>query len=256
MKYLILIFLFYGCAHSPFGSSHSDDILATLWIQNAAEYKALDYQAYNTAKRRLNFITKYRKARKPFAVVLDIDETVLDNSPYQASNILKGQSYDEKSWGTWIEKRLAMALPGVVDFIHYAQSKNVEVFLVSNRKIKYLADTFENLKERGIKVKRENIFLKTTTSSKLSRRKQIQKSHEIILLIGDTLADFHEDFEKVSKKQRDMLVEKYQEEFGDKYIILPNPMYGDWVESLYNYDSDISDSTKARMRKKHLYPFK
>ena len=230
-------------------------MMATLWIQNAAEVKALDYQAYNIATKRLSLLTRRKVAGKRLAVILDIDETVLDNSPYQARNIIEQRSYTSENWGEWIQKRMAQSLPGVSDFIRFAHDKGVEVFLVSNRKIKHLEDTYQNLVDRGIQVKRENIFLRTTSNSKLSRRKTIEKKFNVVMLFGDTLADFHEDFEEASKKERDMLVEKYRDEFGKKYFILPNPMYGEWINSLYHYEESLTGKEREKIHYKNLYPY-
>jgi 5'-nucleotidase (lipoprotein e(P4) family) len=255
-RIFLLTTLFWGCAQHPFHDDLTYQVGSTMWMQNAAEVKALDIQAFNLARASLDSELRKKRRRKPLAVVLDIDETVLDNSPYQAYGIAHQVRYNKEDWGEWINNRSAKALSGVADFIAYAQKRRVEVFLISNRRIKYLDATHDNLVKQGIKVKKQNIFLKTQTNSKLARRQEIEKKYQIVILMGDTLADFHEDFEEASQKERALLVEKYKKEFGIKYFILPNPMYGEWEGAIYKYDYAKTNSERKKIRTKHIYPYR
>ena len=126
---------------------------ATLWMQKAGEYRALAYQAFNLAhcqldadldKRNLKKLARTER-KKPRAVMVDIDETVLDNSPSQALGIQLRQGFDLKSWYAWGEMRKAKAIPGAVDFLNYAASKGVKVFFVSNRDAVQKQATMDNL---------------------------------------------------------------------------------------------------------------
>jgi len=227
---------------------------ATLWVQNAAEFRALSYQAFNSARLYLDRALLTHKGRKKPAVVVDIDETVLDNSPYQAMNILKNRNFERKYWDEWIKLAEAKAIPGSIDFLNYAHKKGVEVIYISNRKIKGLDATYKNLLNLGFPVKRQNIFLRTTTGNKEERRQNILRKYEIVILAGDTLADFSEVFHNKGTNDRNILVDKMRNDFGKKFIVLPNPMYGDWEAAMYNYNFSESDERKRKLRQGHLYP--
>ncbi len=151
---------------------------ATLYMQKAAEYRALTYQAYNWAKIVLDMDEKDKKKlpkperKKPRAVVVDIDETVLDNSPSQAEDIKKRRTFLIQSWYAWGELRKAKAIPGSVEFLNYAVSKGVKVFFVSNRDDVQKQATMDNLKSAGFQgVTDETVMLRTGgVSSKNERR--------------------------------------------------------------------------------------
>jgi 5'-nucleotidase (lipoprotein e(P4) family) len=226
----------------------------TLWIQNAAEVRALSYQAFNSARTHLDYVLRKKRYKKRPAIVLDIDETLLDNSPYQAQLIVDKHTYEKKSWYKWIDMAQAKALPGSVDFLNYAHKRGVKIIYISNRKIRGLDKTYENMVEVGFPVKRQDIFLRTTTSSKEERRQEVMKKYDIVMLVGDTLGDFSEDFHKKSTNERNILTDKSRGEFGRKYIVLPNPMYGDWENAMYNYEYSKTNEEKAKMRRGHLYP--
>lgn len=250
---LVLFFIITSCASRPFSHGSSEHkALALLWIQNAAEYRALSHQAYNMAIDRLREALSNKRKGRPLAVVLDIDETVLDNMPFEVSNLLSDKAFDMEAWDNWVEMKKARALPGVVRFTNEATKLGVEVFYVSNRRIKGLESTYQNMVEQGLSVKRENIYLKTTTSSKLDRRATILERYDIALLIGDNLIDFHERFENLSSSDRSTFVDSYSQEFGRRLIVIPNPIYGDWLDAIY--ESANEPNVQARKRREKLYP--
>jgi 5'-nucleotidase (lipoprotein e(P4) family) len=226
---------------------------ATLWVQNAAEFRAHSYQAFNLAKHRLNTDLKYRKHSKRRAVVVDVDETVLDNSPFQAKLILEGESFNSENWKEWTEKANARALPGASEFLSWASSQGVEVFYVTNRNIRLFDATYNNLKSAGFPIKKENLLMKTTKSTKGPRRKQITDRFHIVLLMGDTLSDFDTIFDGKPLDGRATLVDSKKNDWGNKFIILPNPLYGDWEWALYNNNRKITPQGKERAWEKHLY---
>ncbi|MFW5808094.1 MAG: 5'-nucleotidase, lipoprotein e(P4) family, partial [Spirochaetota bacterium] len=109
-------------------------IMATLWMQTSAEYRALCYQAFNIARYNLdNYLASAASSKKP-AIIVDADETIIDNSAYQAHLIGRDYGYSSKTWNAWMDAAKARAVPGAVEFLHYAQSKGVEVFYITNRK--------------------------------------------------------------------------------------------------------------------------
>lgn len=228
---------------------------ATLWQQTAAEYRALSFQAYNAARTQLPQLMKKARNKKP-AIVLDLDETVLDNSPYQGMTILEDVSFSPETWDQWVALGKAQAVPGSVEFLKYAQSLGVEIFYISNRVSPQLDITYQNMVELGIPVKRENISLRTTTSGKKDRRDRVKaQGYEIVMLVGDVLHDFHEVFEANNVNERRILVDKYSQDFGRAYIVLPNPMYGDWEGAVYGGNRSLSAEQKRARRRQSLYRY-
>jgi 5'-nucleotidase (lipoprotein e(P4) family) len=228
----------------------------TLYMQKAAEYRALAYQAYNLARWQLDAdldkknIKKLAKAerKRPRAVMIDIDETVLDNSPAQAKSILTASPFNSKDWYAWGEMRKAKAVPGVVEFLNYATSKRVKVFFASNRDQVQKQATIDNLKNIGLlDVSAENVLLREKESSKEARKASIEKSYRIVLLIGDNLDDFSSAFEKRTIADRFAETDKVRDLWGKRFIVLPDAMYGTWENAIYGYER-LTEEKKAQRR--------
>ena len=240
---------------SLFNSEHLS--MATLWFQKAAEAKATYYQNFNIAKLILDDkIKKDRfklKKKMPKAIITDIDETVIDNSPYNAKLILSGKSYNKKSWEEWVNEKRAKPTAGALEFCKYAKEKGVEIFYVSNRSEKSIDATLENLKNAGFPyADKKHIYLKTTTSDKTERRNKILKNYDVILYLGDNLRDFDETFGGRGADFGFGITKENKETFGTKFIVFPNPMYGEWEKGLYKGDFSKSDEEKRQMRKDAL----
>ena len=208
-------------------------ILATLWYQQSAEMKALYYQCYGNAETALSENLAWSDKTKPAAVVLDIDETVLDNSPYQAWQVHENKPFTDQDWTRWVNMAQAEPLPGALEFTRYADSLGVEVFYVSNRTVTEMAPTIANLAACGFPdADTTHLLLKQSGSSKIERRALIEKDYEILLLIGDNLADHSGAYEHRGPDLGFATVEADKELFGTRYIILPNPMYGNWLTEI------------------------
>jgi 5'-nucleotidase (lipoprotein e(P4) family) len=230
---------------------------AVLYMQKAAEYRALAYQAFNAARMQLDAdldkknVKKLPKAERKMmrAVVVDIDETVLDNSPAQARGIQTNTPYNPKDWYAWTNMRMAKAVPGAVDFLNYATSKGVKVFYVSNRDEKNEKDaTIENLKSVGFNgVSSEDVLLRTAESGKDARRAVVSARYRIVLLVGDNLDDFTSAFERKSVADRFAETDKVKDMWGRKFIVLPNAMYGTWENAIYDYQR-LTEAQKAEKR--------
>ncbi len=238
---LIITIGFSSCSQSKKLNQGMHPLLySTLYQQQAAEFQALCYQAYNLAELRMQEHLQ-KTYNKPLAVVVDIDETVLDNSPYEAEGILKGFSYPVR-WDEWMYKASAIIIPGSLDFLKSAEAKGVEVFYVSNRREVYREATLKNLQEKGFPFADDaHLFLKTELNEKQSRRNKINESHEIILLIGDNLGDFDGIFETNIPEQRMQQTLDNHDKFGDRWIVLPNAVYGDWVNMLPGHKYGLSE---------------
>jgi 5'-nucleotidase (lipoprotein e(P4) family) len=229
---------------------------AVLYMQKAGEYRALAYQAFNLARWQLDAdldkknVKKLPKAEQkmPRAVVVDIDETVLDNSPAQAYNIKNRQPFALKDWYAWGEMRKAKAIPGAVEFLNYATSKGVKVFYVSNRDEVQKQATIDNLKNVGFAdISGDNVLLRTTESTKEPRRQFILQKYRIVLLMGDNLDDLSNAFERKSVADRFAEVDKAKSDWGKRWIVLPNAMYGTWENAIYEYGR-LTDAQKNEKR--------
>ena len=227
-------------------------IQAVLWQQNAAEYKALTYQAYNVAQIQLENILNKNEFKKPLAIVTDIDETVLDNSPYSGKQIELDENYSSSRWAEWVNKKKANAISGAVDFFNYAKNKGVTVFYISNRSATQTAETVANLQAKGFPfADAAHVILKEMSSEKETRRNKVRETHEIVLFLGDNLSDFSSIFENHSTLQRNKSTDSLKTFFGRKFIVLPNPMYGDWetkgiLEGKYNWTNSQKDSIRHK----------
>jgi 5'-nucleotidase (lipoprotein e(P4) family) len=228
--------------------------MSVLWFQTAGEAKALYYQSYNIGKMRLDDILIKRMKNKDSepAIVLDIDETILDNSPYQAWHVVSGKGHPF-NWNEWFSRAEAKPLPGAIEFLQYADSKGVGIYYISNRNESQKKETIQNLQSVGApQADNEHVLLQQPgEKGKEARRSKVAKTHEIVLLFGDNLGDFS-GFDKLSVSERIQNVDKHKEEFGKKLIVFPNPMYGDWEGAIYHYDYSKSEKEKDKLRKKYL----
>ncbi|HRW61900.1 MAG TPA: 5'-nucleotidase, lipoprotein e(P4) family [Bacteroidales bacterium] len=263
MKNLVLILtgiLFFNssCTVNKQKQDNAQDhlIMSVLWYQKSAEMKALYYQGFNIAQLRMDFYIANDTSSKPNAVIVDIDETMLDNSPFEAKCIETGLPYTKESWNKWTNHAQAEALPGAVEFSNYAKSKNVEVFYISNRSVQEFEPTLKNLKEKSFAYADSlHLLLKTTTSNKEERRMVVQDKYDIVLLIGDNLGDFAEIFDDRSENNGFDHVIHFKNQFGERFIVLPNPMYGSWEAPILNFQRDISETEKYNLRKAALKGF-
>jgi 5'-nucleotidase (lipoprotein e(P4) family) len=234
---------------------------ALSWFQRSGEAKALQLMAYNVAGDRLKQIVQEHKKKmnmkksktsmKPLAVVLDLDETVVDNSFYQVTGLRKKTSYPV-GWTEWVLEEKATLIPGAEQFLQDANQMGVEIFYITNRKVAEEQATINNLLKLKVPIKKENLFVRTKESGKEARRSYVSKTHEIVLLIGDNLNDFSDIFEQKKLMDRDQMVVDQKEAFGRKWIVLPNPLYGDWESAIYDYDFKKTMDEKAHDRQKLL----
>jgi len=224
-------------------------ILATLWYQQSAEMKALYYQCYRNAETALSENLAWSDKTKPAAVVLDIDETVLDNSRYQAWQVIENKPFTDQDWVRWVNLAQAEPLPGALEFTRYADSLGVEVFYVSNRSVNEMNSTIANLGAYGFPdADTTHLLLKQGSSSKIERRAIIEKNYDILLLIGDNLADHSGAYEKRGPGLGFDTVEADKELFGTRYIVLPNPMYGNWLNEIMRQSEGTT--TREKLMKK------
>jgi 5'-nucleotidase (lipoprotein e(P4) family) len=237
-------------------SSQEHLVMSVNWYQRSAEMRAMYYQCFHQAKLALDNKLTDVDATDKKAVVLDIDETILDNSPYEAMMIQKNLGYSNKTWKEWTKLAIAKPTPGVVDFLDYAKSKGVIVFYVSNRDIDERETTLKNMQKENMPfADTSHVLLKVNGSSdKTPRYLKIAENYKILLTIGDNLRDFKEIFGNRKVNYGINMADSLKDQFGINFIMLPNPMYGDWEKAIYHntYPSDVE---KSKLRKAALISY-
>ncbi|KFZ36036.1 membrane protein [Shewanella mangrovi] len=234
----------------------AENTQSVVWMQNAGEYRALCYQAYNMAK--VSFELAKAKQQGKLAVMVDLDETMLDNSPYAAWQILHHQGYTNEGWDAWVNSVQTPALAGAVDLANFVTEHGGTMFYVSNRSERTFAATKENLQKLGFpNVSEFTLRLKKETSNKAPRLASIeQDGYKVVLFMGDNLNDFPEinTYHQLNE-QRNVVVDTHKDDFGHKFILLPNPSYGDWEPGLAEGYYQLDDAQKLRVRQQSLQPW-
>ena len=231
-----------------------ENTMGTLWYQNAAEVDALYQQGYNVATNKLKELLK-QPTDKPYSIVLDIDETVLSNIPFQVKMIKDGTAFNPKLWDEWVQKAEAKPVAGATpvagakEFLQFADKNKFQIYYISDRTDAQVDATIKNLEAQGLPVQGRDhlMFKKEGDKSKEGRRQEVLKHTNLVMLFGDNLVDFAE-FSTKSEEDRDKMFEQLKAEFGDKFIIFPNPMYGSWESAVYKGEKkDGKGQSEARL---------
>ena len=261
------IFLEIGCLkHRTYEGLHG-----ALWVQTSAEYQALSLQIFESASARLLQALAdsewsaladegaIHKSGLPPAIIVDVDETILDNSPYQARLLMNNERYSEDSWGAWVNEASAEVLPGADQFLALAESNNVAVFYVTNRNAKLENATRQNLLNRGLPLAtgHDALLMKGENgwgSDKKERRLAVAKQYRVLLLLGDDLNDFVSGARANEPTTRVDLAKKHAERWGREWHLLPNTQYGSWEASLYGRDYSLPDKERRQRKYSNLRP--
>jgi 5'-nucleotidase (lipoprotein e(P4) family) len=175
---------------------------------------------------------------------------------YETHQTLLGKDYDSDSWYEWSSMMKADTVPGSLNFLKYASSKGIEIFYITNRSEKEREFTLKNLQKFNFPdADNAHLFPMQNTSSKETRRQSIAANHTIVMLIGDNLGDVSSLFDKKSTDERNQNVNKVAAEFGSRFIILPNPIYGDWESALYNYNYSLTEAQKDSVIKASVHSY-
>lgn len=242
---------------------------ATLWVQTAGEYRASALQAWRAARHSLDraladpawtaALEQHGDyASLPPAIIVDADETVIDNSPFEARLVLQGTEFSESGWDRWVAERNAGAVPGAVQFLNDAAARGVTIFYVTNRDHSGEADTLANLVRLGFPIAPGQDVLLTSgengwNSDKSPRRRHVANRYRIVLMAGDDMNDFLSGT-RVAPPERLAIVDRYADWWGERWIVLPNPLYGSWDRALFGYDRDLDEPEKQRRRLEALRP--
>jgi acid phosphatase len=261
-------------APAPAQEAPASDILnATLWMQKSIEYKANSLTIFALAKIRLDELLAKKDhtaapneqkgdfANLPPAIVLDGDETLLDNSGYQAWMTISGNTFTPKTWNQYVNAVETLAIPGAVEFCKYADSKGVKVFYVSNRTNEEKPATKKNMEKLGFPMGgnvETFLFAKDQPdwgSAKSTRRAFIAKNYRIVMLMGDNYGDFSDGY-KGSEAERLKEFEANKARWGNDWIMLANPAYGSFESAPFMHDYKKSAAEQRKAKRDALAPWK
>lgn len=237
------------------------------WVQTSVEYRVSTVQSFRLAAIQVQEALQNKSISAvleqpadyeelPPAVIVDVDETVLDNSPFQAQLVHTGKEFTPALWEEWVNRAKAQPIPGAKEFIALLKEQGVELFYVTNRKLK--EPTLKNIRAAlDPDAAADHLLCKYEKrewgSDKTTRRAVIAKTHRILLLVGDDYNDFA-SLGKLNAPERTQLAEKHSDKWGTRWILLPNPLYGNWERALYDYNFRLSRQEKIDSKRRHLDP--
>ena len=249
----------------------NDLLNAEVWMQTAIEYRANCLTVYALARIRLDQALadkswtavdqtgSYRDL--PPAVILDLDETAIDNSPYEAGLVVNGADFDPKTWDSWTRAEQARAIPGAVEFTKYADSKGAKVFYVTNRTADQKDATKHNLQALGFPVggNVDTLLMQKDRpewvgAAKGARITYVARDYRVLLLFGDQFGDFSDKYNG-SVAERDKAFEEMKAHFGHDWIVLANPAYGSWESAPYGHNFKLLDDEKRARKLGVLTPW-
>jgi len=220
---------------------------ATTWVQYGAEYRAVALATFAAARRSLDAALAdpswsaeegTSDPAQPPAIIVDSDDTIFDNTPFEVRALKQGKTYDDKLWKEWVAEATTDAVPGAADFLAYAKSRGVTVFYVTNRDADEEAGTRLRIERLGfpldpnvdtVLVRGEREEWKS--SDKSGRRAYVAASYRVLLLAGDDLNDFANARDK-NVADRYQIVADKGAWWGTKWFMVPNPMYGSWERAV------------------------
>jgi 5'-nucleotidase (lipoprotein e(P4) family) len=258
-----------GCQQQP---PANDQLDAVLWTQTSIEHELIYRQIFASATRQLDTaladptwdalaLPPRDLAGLPPAVVVDIDETVLDNVPLNARDILTNQVYSYDRWNTWVDQAKAQALPGAVEFLQAADKKGITVYYITNREHSQVQATVNNLRLRGFPVAHNEQVLAASTPTghceqagygKNCRRQWVASHARVLMLAGDSFGDFVQAEHNTLAEQRKTAA-PYLAWLGQRWFLLPNPTYGNWYSAPYGDQEKLPFERKRQLKQQALH---
>lgn len=258
-----------GCQQQP---PANDQLDAVLWTQTSIEHELIYRQIFASATRQLDValadptwdalpLPPRNLSGLPPAVVVDIDETVLDNVPLNARDILSNQVYSYDRWNTWVDQAKAQALPGAVEFLQAADKKGVSVYYITNREHSHVQATVNNLRLRGFPVASNEQVLAASTPTghceqagygKNCRRQWVASHARVLMLAGDSFSDFVQAEHNTLADQRKAAA-PYLAWLGQRWFLLPNPTYGNWYSAPYGDQEKLPFERKRQLKQQALH---
>ena len=232
------------------------ETMGLLWMRTSAEYRALAYQGYNVAMNAVKMaVTDPSHQRKPLAIVLDADETVVDNTKLMGESIVNGNGrFDAPWWRQAVHQGKSQAMPGAVEFLNEVHKQGVEIFYVSNRYEPVNLDvTIQNFKELGFpSVDKDHVLLFEKDSDKQPRFDMIAKKYYVIVYMGDNAGDFPIGTKGKTLAERNAIIDNHKEDFGTTFVVFPNPAYGSWVSALAKGYQNLSPEEQKQVNNQYL----
>lgn len=232
------------------------ETMGLLWMRTSAEYRALAYQGYNVAMNAVKMaVTDPSHQRKPLAIVLDADETVVDNTKLMGESIVNGNGrFDAPWWRQAVYQGKSQAMPGAVEFLNEVHKQGVEIFYVSNRYAPVNLDvTIQNFKELGFpSVDKDHVLLFEKDSDKQPRFDMIAKKYYVIVYMGDNAGDFPIGTKGKTLAERNAIIDEHKEDFGTTFVVFPNPAYGSWVSALAKGYQNLSPEEQKQVNNQYL----
>jgi 5'-nucleotidase (lipoprotein e(P4) family) len=233
---------------------------ATLWVQSAAEYQASAIGTYAAARRALDdALADPTRAEpvegangdpaQPPAVILDLDETVLDNTGFEARVIQVGKTYDSELWKNWVSESAATLVPGAGEFLAYAKDRGVKVFYITNRDVEDEYDgTLANLRKLGVPLDEGSLLMRRNkVSDKGPRRRDVAERHRVLVVVGDDFNDFA-NVRDATWQQRDEILRAKSAWWGTHWFMIPNPMYGSFEDAAIGKGGSPADRVERKVR--------
>ena len=232
------------------------ETMGLLWMRTSAEYRALAYQGYNVAMNAVKMaVTDPSHQRKPLAIVLDADETVVDNTKLMGESIVNGNGrFDAPWWRQAVHQGKSQAMPGAVEFLNEVHKQGVEIFYVSNRYAPVNLDvTIQNFKGLGFpSVDKDHVLLFEKDSDKQPRFDMIAKKYYVVVYMGDNAGDFPIGTKGKTLAERNAIIDNHKEDFGTTFVVFPNPAYGSWVSALAKGYQNLSPEEQKQVNNQYL----
>ena len=275
---LLLCAIVSGCAIAPphtggalatADPAANDNLNAVAWTQNAVERDLVYLQTWRDAQGQLLAALHdpawdalpasdrvAPSANLPAAVIVDVDETVLDNSPYQARLVRSGGAYNADDWAAWCREQRARAVPGAVAFAQFAAQHGITIVYLSNRDQSLDTATLGNLRQVGLPVAGPEVFLGLGTvvngctqvgSAKGCRRQAVSRRYRVLMQVGDQLGDFV-DAPQATTASYHATAERYLPWIGTRWFVLPNPTYGAWESAVSGGKSATSPAQRRKAK--------
>ena len=250
-----------------------DLLNAALWMQRSVEYKANSLAIFALAKMRLDQALADKNwtgapveqtgayQDLPPALILDLDETLIDNSRFQAWMVMSDKVFTGPVWTQFVNSGVSEEIPGALDFLKYAESKGVKLFYVSNRTGEEEAGTRKNLERLGFPMGGNvDTFLFARKkpewgSAKGTRRAHVTKDYRVLLNLGDNFGDFSDAY-RGSEAERLKVYEDNRERWGREWIMLANPAYGSFETAPFGHDFKKSPDEQRKAKRGVLDPWK
>ncbi len=255
-------------------SAANDNLNAVLWVQRSDEYRGAALQTWRAAAALLDQAladphwnallpeeggTHATGSLKP-AVVVDVDETVLDNSPYQARLVRDGTSYGEATWAAWVAERKAQAVPGAVEFAREASARGITLIYITNRTEAMKQDTLDNLRAVGFPVADDSVYLglgvsvpgcEQQGSEKGCRRQLVARKYRVLMQFGDQITDFMQITDNRYATRR-TLMEQHDPWVGQRWWVIPGPTYGGWESAAFNNQWSLPEDIRRQAKRDAL----